>query len=219
VKQEQREAIRQLAVTGKVLGPSWDEVLEASFLIHGHVCGGMPLGFRAGIAALKALGSEREGDMAHLVFVETGTGHAAGCFADGVQMATGCTFGKGLIERTQAGKWALNLVAVPTRTALRVSVKPEVMQAALRSPFVQKRRQGVRPTDIALAISRPLVEGLMARADSDLFTISNPHEYFLSPAPPPCFETVICSQCGELVAENKARVKEGRPICLPCSGY
>ena len=30
-----------------------------------------------------------------LAFVETGTGHAAECFADGGHMATGCTFGKG----------------------------------------------------------------------------------------------------------------------------
>jgi formylmethanofuran dehydrogenase subunit E len=219
MKQEQREAFRELATTARTFGPYWDEALEASFLIHGHVCGGMPLGFRAGVAALKALGIEREGNMAHLVVVETGTGHAAGCFADGVQMATGCTFGKGLIERSEYGKWAMNLVHVATRRAVRVSVKPEVMQAALQSPFVKMRHQGVLPTDIPLDTSRPLVKGLMAKADGDLFAVSDIFEYALRPAAPACFDTVICSRCGELVAENKVRMKESKPVCLPCSDY
>lgn len=219
MKQEQREAARQLAETGKRLGPSWVETFEASFLIHGHVCGGMPLGFRAGVAALTALPVEREANMAHLVFVETGTGHAAGCFADGAQMATGCTFGKGLIERTEYGKWAMTLVDPATSAAVRVSVKPEVMQAALQSPFVQQRRQGVPPSEVPLEVSLRLVQGLMARTDDDLFTVSGTFSYSLGTRPPACFETETCSQCGELVAENKIRMKQGKPVCLPCSGY
>jgi formylmethanofuran dehydrogenase subunit E len=219
MKQEHREAIRQLAATGQSLGPAWDETLQASFLVHGHICGGMPLGFRAGATALEALGTEREANMAHLVFVETGTGHAAGCFADGVQMATGCTFGKGLMERTEYGKWALSLVHRKTRRAVRVSVRPEVMKAALQSPFVKMRHQGVAPTEVPLDVSRPLVQGLMARAREDLFRVSDPFEYPLSRVAPACFDAVICASCGELVAENKIRMKEGRPMCLPCTGY
>lgn len=105
MKQEQIEAMRLLGKKGADFGELWDTYFESGFFIHGHVCGGMPLGFRSGIAALKALGSERELNMEKLVFVETGTGHAAGCFADGAQLATGCTFGKGLIQRTEYGKW------------------------------------------------------------------------------------------------------------------
>jgi len=219
MKKDQREAVRDLAATGKAFGQSWDEILEASYIIHGHVCGGMPLGFRAGVAALEALGIEREADMAHRVFVETGTGHAAGCFADGVQMATGCTFGKGLIDRTQFGKWALNLVDSATHQAVRVSVKPEVMKSALQSPFVKLRRQGVPPTEVPLDVSRPLVQSLMARTDEDLFTVFASFEYPLDPAKPACFDTVVCTRCGELVAENKVRMKDGEPVCVPCSGY
>ena len=219
MKQEQREAIRQLAATGQSLGLAWDETLEASFLIHGHICGGMPLGFRAGVIALEALGIERESNMAHLVFVETGTGHAAGCFADGVQMATGCTFGKGLIERTEYGKWALSLIDIATCKAVRVSTKPDTMKAALQSPFVKMRHQGVLPTEVPLDVSRPLVQRLMERSDDDLFTVSNVFEYALAPKAAACFDTVNCSRCDELVAENKVRLKEGKPVCLPCSGY
>jgi formylmethanofuran dehydrogenase subunit E len=145
MKKEQRETIRILAEKAKTIGEFWDRILEASFIIHGHVCGGMPLGFRGGTVALNALGVEREANMAKVVFVETGSGHAAGCFADGVQMSTGCTFGKGLIQRTEYGKWALSLVEKKTRRAVRVSTRPEIIQKSFQSPFVKMRQQGFAP--------------------------------------------------------------------------
>jgi formylmethanofuran dehydrogenase subunit E len=164
------------------------------------------------------LGSERELNMAKLAFVETGTGHAAGCFADGVQMASGCTFGKGLIERTQYGKWALTLVERDSGRAVRVSVRPEVMHASFASPFVQQRKNGVAPTDIPLEISRPLVEKLLERSDDELFKVSEIFDYPLPARVPATFNLVDCSVCGEAVAENKARVEDGKFVCIPCSG-
>jgi formylmethanofuran dehydrogenase subunit E len=219
MKKEQLETMHLLAQKARDAGELWDRILEASFIIHGHVCGGMPLGFRAGLMALRALGAERESNMAKLVFVETGTGHAAGCFADGVQMSTGCTFGKGLIQRTGYGKWALNLVEKSSRRAVRVAVKAEVMKRSFESPFVKMRHQGVAPTDIALDISRSLVEGLLARKDEELFAASEIFEYPLPAVPIPCFNLVTCQGCGEAVAENKAYLKDGKTFCQPCSGY
>jgi formylmethanofuran dehydrogenase subunit E len=219
MKKEQFETMHMLAEKGKEAGELWDRILESSFVIHGHICGGMPLGFRAGLAALRALGVERESNMAKLAFVETGTGHAAGCFADGVQMATGCTFGKGLIQRTEYGKWAFSLVEKATKKAVRVSVKPGVMKQSFESPFVKMRHQGTPPTDVPLDISRPLVEGLLAKKDEELFTVSEVFDYPLPTAPAPSFNLVTCEGCGEVVAENKAQLKDGKIFCQPCSGY
>ncbi|MFQ6613177.1 MAG: FmdE family protein [Fidelibacterota bacterium] len=219
MKPEQIETMHYFGKKGADFGELWDKFFESAFFIHGHVCGGMPLGFRAGLAALKALKAERELNMAKLVFVETGTGHAAGCFADGVQMGTGCTFGKGLIQRTEYGKWAMNLVDKATKKAVRVSVRPEVMQRSFQSPFVQKRREGVPPTEVPLEISRQLIEGMLGKGDEELFMISEIFEYPLSKLPTPTFNLVACSVCGEIVAENKARLKDGNPVCTPCSEY
>lgn len=219
MNEEQLEATRRLVAKGQSLGSLDDTLLESAFYIHGHICGGMPLGFRAGLAALKALGAEREPNMAKLVVVETGTGHAAGCFADGVQMSTGCTFGKGLIRRAEYGKWALNLIDKKTRRAVRVSVRPEVMEASFASPFVQMRHQGVLPTDVPLQISESMVEGMLAKPDQDLFAVSDVFEYPLPESPSPSFNLVKCAVCGEAVAENKAHLKDGQPVCLPCAGY
>lgn len=219
MQEDQIEAIRTLARKGKEYGPLWDTLLESSFFVHGHICGGMPLGFRAGLAALNALGTDRELNMAKLVMVETGTGHAAGCFADGVQLSTGCTFGKGLIQRTEYGKWALNLIDKRSRKSVRVAVRPEVMQASFGSQFVKLRHQGVAPTEVPLEISTGLVNELLRKADAELFTVSAVSDYSLPDAPPSSFNLAICSVCGEAVAENKARLKDGKPICLPCGGY
>jgi formylmethanofuran dehydrogenase subunit E len=219
MKQEQITAMRELGSKGRAFGELWDTLLESAFFIHGHICGGMPLGFRAARKALEALGAERELNMAKLAFVETGTGHAAGCFADGVQMGTGCTFGKGLIERTQYGKWALTLVDRDSGKAVRVAVRPEVVQASFQSPFVQQRKQGVPPTEVPLELSKPLVEKLLARSDAELFSVSEVFDYALPPRQPATFNLVTCSACGEAVAENKVRLKDSQPVCIPCSGY
>ncbi len=67
---------------------------EWTWEFHGHKCPAMPMGLIAGLAAMKALGIERSKDKELFVEAETGSGHAAGCFLDGVMTATGCTYGK-----------------------------------------------------------------------------------------------------------------------------
>ncbi|MGA7964806.1 MAG: FmdE family protein [Gammaproteobacteria bacterium] len=219
MQKEHIEAVRKLSAKGQAFGPLWDTLLESAFFIHGHVCGGMPLGFRAGLVALNALGAERELNMAKLVVVETGSGHAAGCFADGVQMSTGCTFGKGLIRRAEYGKWALNLIDKASHKAVRVSVRPEVMDASFKSPFVKMRHEGAPPTQIPLDISEGLVNGLLSKSDDELFLVSDPFDYPLPESPAPSFNLIFCQKCREAVAENKARLIDGQSVCLPCAGY
>jgi len=219
MKQEQIEAIRLLGKKGADFGTLWDTYFESSLFVHGHICGGMPLGFRAGLAALKKLGCKREFNMSKLVFVETGEGHAAGCFADGTQMATGCTFGKGLIQSTEYGKWAMTLVDKETHKAVRVSVRPEVIKGAFNSPFVKMRSEGVEAADVPLNIGKGMVENIMKKTEDELFTISEVFDYDLPKAAKPTFELLTCHKCGEAVAANKARVKDGESVCIPCSGY
>ena len=38
------------------------------------------------------------------------------------------------------------------------------------------------------------------------------------PARAKLFASVPCAVCGEMVAEHRARVKEGKFICIPCAG-
>ena len=56
----------------------YERLLEMGIAFHGHKCPAMPLGLKAGLAAMKALGVERAQDKELYVKSETGKGHAAG---------------------------------------------------------------------------------------------------------------------------------------------
>ena len=116
------------------------EYFEVALKFHGHKCPAMPMGLRAGLAAMNTLGVERSKDKELFVESETGKGHAAGCFLDGIMTATGCTYGKANIQKLYYNKMAFTLVDAATGRAVRVSLKPEFLEKALSSPFVQKRK-------------------------------------------------------------------------------
>ena len=78
----------------RLVPPEW------AFEFHGHRCPFLPLGFRMGLLALERLGVDREKDHTLHVFAELGEGHPQTCLMDGIQIATGATFGKTLIEKT-----------------------------------------------------------------------------------------------------------------------
>ena len=143
------------------------ELLEIGVKFHGHKCPAMPMGIRAGMVAKHALGVERAKDKELFVIAETGKGHAAGCFLDGIMTATGCTYGKSNIEKRYFNKMAFTLIDQKTGRAVRVSIKPDFLEKTLASPFVQQRKEGVPPQDIAPEIADPLnASYLLTRAFS-----------------------------------------------------
>ena len=87
-------------MTGSFVPPSW------AFEFHGHRCPFMPIGFRMGVLAMRALGVDREQDHGFHVFPELGEGHPQTCMMDGLQVATGATYGKVLMAKTFYGKLA-----------------------------------------------------------------------------------------------------------------
>ena len=86
------------------------ERLKIGQKFHGRKCPEMPNGLRVAEAAMNKLGVERTGDSFLHAIVELGENHCATCFADGVQVITGCIFGKGKIERIHKRKWGLTLI-------------------------------------------------------------------------------------------------------------
>ena len=84
---------------------------------------------------MNKLGVKKTGDSAWLALVELGENHCATCFADGVQVITGCTFGKGNIKKTHKGKWGLTLINKKAKKAVRVVPKAEAMARNKETPF------------------------------------------------------------------------------------
>jgi len=196
-----------------------ENLFELGMKFHGHKCPAMPLGLRAGLAAMNALGVERAQDKELLLRSETGKGHAAGCFLDGLMMATGCTYGKSNIQKLYYNKMAFTLVDAKSGQSVRVSLKPEFLQMSLNSPFVQQRKAGVPPQDIPAEIADPLVTKVLS-IPSDAFLHIEPVREEEVISKKGIFEAKPCAECGELVFVNKLRLGSDEKLrCLPCSGY
>ncbi len=195
------------------------EYYELGLKFHGHKCPAMPMGLRAGAAAMNVLGVERALDKELTVISETGKGHAAGCFLDGIMVVTGCTYGKSNIQKLYYNKMAFTLIDNKTGKSVRVSLNPEFFAKTLGSPFVQQRKDGVPPQDIASEIADPLVEKIMNLQEEDFLNIGEIKQGEVKKGKG-MFEAKPCGQCGEMTFVNKLRVSaQGTEVCIPCSGY
>lgn len=198
---------------------NFQEVFEVGLKFHGHKCPAMPMGLRAGMAAMNALGVERSKDKELFVISETGKGHAAGCFLDGIMTATGCTYGKSNIEKRHWSKMAFTLVDQQSGKAVRVALKPDFFENALKSPFVQQRKAGVPPQDIKPEITDPMVARVRSLDETAFLDIGEVHNVEVKKGKS-AFMAKRCSVCGELTFANKLRsTEDGAPVCIPCSGY
>jgi len=197
----------------------FNDYLETGLKFHGHKCPAMPMGLRAALAAMAALGVERARDKELFVEAETGKGHAAGCFLDGIMTATGCTYGKSNIRKFYYNKMAFTLTDTVGGRAVRVSLKPGFFEKALQSPFVEKRKAGVPPQEIGPEILKPLLDRILSLAESEFLDIGEVHPVEF-PKGKGIFEAKPCAKCGELTFVNKLRLsREGDLCCIPCSGY
>lgn len=185
---------------------------------HGHKCWASTVGLRAGLAALRVLGAKRSGAKSLHAILETGYHHAAGCFGDGVQYATGCTFGKGNIEKDPKGKLAVTVIDKANEKAVRISFKPTLREKIRNSAFMRKRSQGIPPDQIPEEEQMELVNLIWDAPEEDILTIEKVHDYKWED-PEELMRMVICDGCGEMVAESYMRVVNGRPACIDCAGY
>ena len=157
---------------------------EHGLALHGHKCPAMPMGLRVGAAAMNALGVERAKDGQLLALVELGEDHCATCFADGVQMITGCTFGKGNIKKLHYGKWGVTVVEVATGRAVRVTPTAAAMLANKQTEFFKEyREKGVPASKVPLQVVEPLVERVMGAPDAQLLSVGKPFTYELPHKP------------------------------------
>lgn len=192
------------------------EWLELGLKFHGHICGGMPLGFRAGLLARETLGVEREPNSRLVALAETGEYHLAGCWVDGIMLATGCTYGKGNIHKLFFGKWAVTLVDPGRSRAIRVSVRNDALEQAFNSPFLKQRLAGVPPSEIDQNLARAQFDSVAAAPNDRLFQVSAPFNFEWK-SPETTFAVQRCAQCGEITVTRHMRVNaEGKAVCAAC---
>ena len=150
--------------------------------------------------------------------IETGDHHGGMCFGDGIQFTTGCTLGKGNIEKTGEGKFAVTLVDKASSRAVRVAYRPTLQARIKATAFMQKRTAGVPATQIPEAEQMEVVSLIWDASADEVMTIGRVEDRSWR-EPPEVVRFVVCPGCGELVAEPYARVAEGKILCSTCSGY
>ncbi len=86
------------------------DLIEFARTFHGHICPGLALGMRASQIALQWLGIERASLYDTINEDITAIVKNNNCFADGVQIVTGCTFGNNSLIYHDLGKNAVTVV-------------------------------------------------------------------------------------------------------------
>ena len=193
------------------------EWLEFGQKFHGHKCPAMPLGLRVGAAAMNALGVERAKDGQIVAFVDLGEDHCATCYADGLQVIMGTTFGKGNIKKTQKGKWAITLVDKKNNKAVRVTPKAGAMLANKQSSFFKDyREKDIPASKVPDGVVDPLIKNVMSAPDDKLLSVSKVFEYELKEGPH-SFDGFVCEECGEMTVMQYGRIKGDKKVCIDCA--
>ncbi|WP_322793223.1 FmdE family protein [Bellilinea sp.] len=193
-------------------------VLEKALEFHGHRCWASVAGVRVGLAALEKLGVKRSGGTQLYGIVEIGEEHGGMCFGDGVQYATGCTFGKGNIRKNPLGKLGFTLIEKDTNRAVRVVFTSKLQKQIAASRFMQQRAAGISPDDIPLEDQMELVELVWNAPEEEVLKIGEIFEYSGNWLPE-VMGFKPCDRCGELTALAYLRVDGQQLVCIPCSGY
>lgn len=191
------------------------ELVHCGTMAHGHPCPPLVLGIRAGSVAMRRLGVGRALDRELFAFVELGSDHYAQGFTDGIQLVTGCTYGKDLIIRLPHGKAGVRLIDQASERAVRVVTRPETVAVLERSHWFRACSASGRYASECAQLARPLIEELLGASDDALFTLSPVFPLGVETAPR-SFESVRCEVCGESVLAPYSREVDGHRLCVPC---
>ena len=161
---------------------TWEKCAE----FHGHVCGGLAIGYQAARYAMRLLEAEFSEDEEIVCISENDA-----CGVDAIQVLLGCSAGKGNLLFHLRGKQAFSFYNRKNGKAFRLVLKekPEwVKKGESKDYFLSSEPEDLFEVKPAM----PLPE----RARS--------------------FRSYICSCCGEKVAENWVRLVGGAFVYLDC---
>jgi len=194
-------------------------LLEKAGELHGHLCSYLAYGVIAGYVAMRELGVKSTGMEEVIAIVETNN-----CFSDGVQVVTGCSFGNNALIYRDLGKTAVT-VAKRDGTAIRIALDPdfedsrkeEYPEAHELWNKIVVRKEKATPEEhrrMMKLFAEMSINELNQPVDK-MFRIK--HMKIRVPEYAPIFASVRCSICGENVMETRARVKNGKPVCMDCA--
>lgn len=183
---------------------SFEELLEKSTAIHGHVCAGQVIGVRMAVLGLDAIGiSEPRGldRKKFYVLVEIDR-----CATDAIQTVTGCSLGKRSLKWLDYGIMAATFVNLEDGRAVRITAREESRDLANNyCPEIKDKYQ------------RQL-EAYRIMGDKELFTVQ-PVRVNIPPEDMPGrpLQRVQCGACGDWVQDCREVKKDGKIMCRSCA--
>jgi formylmethanofuran dehydrogenase subunit E len=182
------------------------DLLQRSSSRHSHLCPRQVLGVRMGLAGLAALGlTSPVTKTTAMIILETD-----GCFADGIEVATGAMIGHRTLRVNDLGKIAATFVDVKSAKAIRVSPALDARARAQAFESEEDRHYFAQ------------VSGYKDMPDAQLLrfeevVLDPPLEVLL--ARPNV--RVICAVCGEEIINERQVQVDGLLVCRSCAdqGY
>lgn len=223
-----RQALEQMIRSGDLEG-----LLRQAEAFHGHRCPFLALGVKAGQYAMKYLSHHEHGH---------GHGHAHGhrhqgpgevvalvegsnCFVDGIQMVTGCTLGNNGLIFKDLGKAAVTVARKHDGHGVRLAVRADFREGMFaRYPAAAPLFEKVMVLKQATGEERHRFQHLWEAIARRELEVPLEEQFVVQPltiqVPDTArkMETVVCSRCGEGVLAAKAKIGNGKNLCLACAG-
>jgi len=188
------------------------KTFEDVVAFHGHACPGLALGYRVSLYALKMLG-DRASDEELTATVENSS-----CAVDAVQVLTGCTFGKGNLIFRDYGKHVYTFIRRPSGEGIRISVDWRSPEETEEGKIMWERyMKGDRSEEVLNMVhdgKAKKIDIIMNAKDDELFTVTK--SGIALPEEARIYPSVRCACCSEKVMEPRARLRDGKIVCIPC---
>jgi formylmethanofuran dehydrogenase subunit E len=200
-------------IIDKIPMKSFSEVTK----FHGHICPGSAIGYKASEAGLTELKSNSSIDEELVTIVENDS-----CAVDAIQVITGSTFGKGNLMFLDHGKQVYTFIKRSSEDAVRVSLKDSFSVDTL-APQISKLRAKVN-SGIASELEKADLDQMIVDISKEILEIPYKEMFNVEhvqvdlPGKARMFKSIKCSECNEIVSENRSRVKNGKIVCIPCFG-
>ncbi len=167
------------------------QLWERCVAFHGHKCGGLTIGYKAALLAIKEMGIVFSKDEEIVCICENDA-----CGVDAIQVILGCTVGKGNLLFHMTGKSAYSFYDRKSGKSVRLLLKPA-------------------PEGMAKADSFAYYQGLAPEAMFEVMPVR-----IRLPEKAKLFDACVCQCCGEKTGTNWIRIQDGKKLCLDCaSGY
>jgi formylmethanofuran dehydrogenase subunit E len=160
---------------------------EDCVAFHGHICGGLTIGYKAALYAAELLDLTFSKDEKVVCISENDA-----CGVDAIQVMLGCSVGKGNLLFHMRGKQAFSFYNRATGKSVRLVLKPRPKEMTREESF--QYYQSCEPMDMF---------------DVKETTITLPEKARL-------FDSYVCDCCGESTGANWIRLAGEKKLCMDC---